>query len=108
MNERTLTPIFAALSDERRLRALAFIARRDPSCCPADEGVCACDVQEHLELSQPATSYHMKALREAGLVRAEKRGRWVHYRVSPDGLAALRSFVEALDDAVPALSRAAS
>lgn len=87
---------FDALSDPRRLRALRFIAHHDPSGSGAEEPVCACHVQDHLGLSQPATSYHMKILREAGLVSAEKRGRWVHYHVSRDGVEALRSFVAEL------------
>lgn len=94
-----LAETFGALSDVRRLRALRFIAEREPAGAPPDDAVCACDVQDHLELSQSATSYHMKVLRQAGLVTAEKRGRWVHYRVSPDGLAAVRSFADELGDA---------
>lgn len=106
MNDETLAERFSALGDARRLRALRFIARHDPVRSGSDDAVCACHVQEHLELSQPATSYHMKVLRQAGLVRTEKRGRWVHYRISRDGLAALRSFVTNLDNAVDAASRA--
>lgn len=90
---------FAALGDPRRLRALRFIAERGPPGSGADEAVCACHLQEHLDLSQPATSYHMKVLREADLVEAEKRGRWVHYRLSGEGLAALRSCVAELERA---------
>ncbi len=97
MDDETLSDLFGALSDPRRLRALRFIARRDPSGPEPGEAVCACHVQEHLGLSQPATSYHMKVLREAGLVRGEKRGRWVHYRVSGAGLAALRRFLDRLE-----------
>jgi ArsR family transcriptional regulator len=106
MNDETLAERFSALGDVRRLRALRFIARHDPTRSGSDDGVCACHVQEHLELSQPATSYHMKVLRQAGLVRAEKRGRWVHYRISRDGLAALGAFVTELDDATGSASRA--
>lgn len=90
---------FAALGDPRRLRALRFIADRDAAGSEGDEAVCACHVQEHLDLSQPATSYHMKVLRQAGLVEAERRGRWVHYRLSTEGLATLRTFVADLERA---------
>lgn len=106
MNDERLATIFGALGDVQRLRALRLIARRDPSGPGSDEAVCACHVQDHLDLSQPATSYHMKVLREAGLVTAEKRGRWVHYRISEKGMAALRSFLEELDEATPALAGA--
>lgn len=101
-----LAEAFDALGDVRRLRALRFIADHDPAGPGADEAVCACHVQEHLGLSQPATSYHMKVLRQAGLVTAEKRGRWVHYRVSGEGLAALGAFLDELGEAAPELSGA--
>lgn len=93
MDDERLAEVFGALSDERRLRALRFIAWEDPADAGRGEAVCACHVEEHLGLSQPATSYHLKVLRQAGLVSAEKRGRWVHYRVADEGLEALRAFL---------------
>jgi ArsR family transcriptional regulator len=105
--EESLAEAFDALGDVRRLRALRFIADRDP-CGPGteEEAVCACHVQEHLGLSQPATSYHMKVLRQAGLVTAEKRGRWVHYRVSEEEVVELAAFLDELSEAAPELSGA--
>lgn len=97
MDDERLAEAFSALGDARRLRALRFIAENAAPGTPSEGAVCACDVQDRLGLSQPATSYHMKVLRRAGLVRAEKRGRWVHYRVSPDGLQALGGFVAELE-----------
>lgn len=108
MDEATLANGFGALSDPRRLRALRFIARRNRSDAGSDAAVCACHVADCLGLSQPATSYHMKVLREAGLVSADRRGRWVHYRISPDGWAALRRFVAKLDEAAGDSSEAAA
>lgn len=99
---------FGALSDARRLRALRFVAERAPSGPDSGDPVCACHVQEHLDLSQPATSYHMKVLRQAGLVTAEKRGRWVHYRLSEDGIEALRAFVAGLGEAASSRPGAAA
>lgn len=107
MDEQRLAEGFGALSDPRRLRALRFIARQNPSDGESHDAVCACHVQDHLGLSQPATSYHLKVLREAGLVSAEKRGRWVHYRTSRDGLAALRGFVSRLEAETSASPEAA-
>lgn len=107
-HEERLAEGFGALSDPRRLRALRFIARRNPSDAGPDAAVCACHVQDHLGLSQPSTSYHMKVLREAGLVSAEQRGRWVHYRISRDGLVALRAFLSELGEVVGASSETAA
>ena len=93
-----LADAFKALSDAHRLRALRFIAGGAPPGANDRDAVCACHVQEHLDLSQPATSYHLKVLRQAGLVEAEKRGRWVHYRLAADGPEALRAFLEEIED----------
>ena len=97
--QERLARAFKALGDVHRLRALRFIAGGAPPGADRDDAVCACHVQDHLELSQPATSYHLKVLREAGLVDAEKRGRWVHYRISAEGLEALQAFLGEIDDA---------
>jgi DNA-binding transcriptional ArsR family regulator len=35
-------------------------------------------------MTQPAVSQHLRLLKEAGLVRAEKRGTWIHYTINPD------------------------
>lgn len=80
-----------ALADPVRLRALAFLLEPDPACCRRDETVCACDLESHLGLSQPTVSHHMKQLVAAGLVRAERRGRWVHYELEPAAFAELRA-----------------
>lgn len=102
MDEEALSDTFSALGDVRRLRALRYIADRSPGReGGGEEAVCACHVQEHLGLSQPATSYHLGILREADLVSGEKRGRWVHYRVSAEGIDVLGSFLAEVGEAVP-------
>ena len=80
----SLAQAFKALSDPVRLRLLSMIAA-----APAGE-VCACDLATPLGKSQPTISHHLKVLREARLVTSSKRGTWVHYRVEPEQLAALR------------------
>jgi ArsR family transcriptional regulator len=78
---------FAALADPVRLRLLSLLA--------AAEGgeVCVCDLTEPVGRSQPTVSHHLKVLSEAGLVVGDKRGRWVWYRVVPERLEHLRSFL---------------
>ena len=102
MSDEELAESFSALSDVRRLRALRFIAEGAPPDADCRDSVCACHVQDHLGLSQPATSYHLKVLRQAGLVSAEKRGRWVHYRISGDGVEVLRRFLGEIGEAAAA------
>jgi ArsR family transcriptional regulator len=75
--------MFKALGDPIRLRLLSMIAS-----APDDggAGVCVCDLTGPFDLSAPTISYHLKTLREAGLVTSERRGTWVHYRVRKDSL----------------------
>jgi ArsR family transcriptional regulator len=75
---------FAALADPIRLRLLSFITSS------AGE-VCACDLVEPSNRSQPTVSHHMKILVDAGLVTREKRGLWVWYQAVPRRLDALRA-----------------
>lgn len=41
--------------------------------------VCACDFSACGDVSQPTVSHHLKVLREAGVVTAERRGTWIYY-----------------------------
>lgn len=79
--------VFKALSSKPRREILRLLAtggaQDDQRCCSPDE-VCACVFAEKLGLGAPTVSHHMKALIEAGLVSAEKRGSWVYYRLRLD------------------------
>ena len=77
-----LARCFAALADPIRLRVLSLIA--------AEDEVCACDLLESVDRSQPTVSHHTKLLAEAGLIIGEKRGRWTWWRVDPGAVAVLR------------------
>lgn len=58
------------------------------------------ELAEALPVSQPAVSQHLQMLREARLVRVEKRGRQRIYSIDREGLAELRSYVESMWDGV--------
>lgn len=73
--------IFKALGDPARIKILRFLQRPDVTCCVMDGCVCACDVERVLGVAQATVSHHMKLLVDAGLVRAEKRGRWMLYSI---------------------------
>ncbi len=47
--------------------------------------VCVCELADDLDVPQPLLSFHLRTLREAGLVRAERRGRWSFYTLGPRG-----------------------
>lgn len=84
--------LLKAIADPVRWQALQFLRSPSPSACSQDEqGVCACDFEGVLGLSQPTVSHHMRQLVDAGLVRSEKRGRWVFYEIVPEGFEALRA-----------------
>ncbi|CAN5766636.1 hypothetical protein BH23DEI1_BH23DEI1_09950 [soil metagenome] len=78
-----------AIADPVRLQILEFLHAPVASCCSRGDGVCGCDFEQLLGLSQPTVSHHMKLLVDAGLVRAEKRGRWVYYDLEPAAFAAI-------------------
>ena len=65
--------MFKVLGDENRLAMVHLIAQ-------AGE-LCACEIEQHFELSQPTISHHLKLLRTAGVIAGDRRGAWVYYRV---------------------------
>ncbi|PWR10146.1 transcriptional regulator [Micromonospora acroterricola] len=72
-----LAPAFKALGDPVRLQLMSMIAS-------AEGGeACVCDLTPAFDLTGPTISHHLKTLREAGLVDAERRGTWVYYRARP-------------------------
>ena len=82
-----------ALADPARLKILEFLRKPDSQCCTFADRVCACDIESHLGLSQPATSHHMRILVRAGLVRAEKDGRFIYYRLDGAAFAVAAEFL---------------
>ena len=74
--------LFKALADETRLAILRQLREQGE--------VCACDFLACCELAQPTVSHHLKVLRRAGLVHAEKRGLWVYYTLNDEKLQALK------------------
>jgi ArsR family transcriptional regulator len=78
-----LVTICKALGDATRLKILDLLRAKGRSCCDLigrdERGLCACDIEAAIGLSQAAVSHHMALLRRAGLVRGEKRGRWMYY-----------------------------
>ena len=67
---------YKCLADDTRLKALFLISQ-----CSA---ACVCELMAALELDQPNTSRHLAYLRKAGIVQAERRGKWVYYKIHPE------------------------
>jgi ArsR family transcriptional regulator len=83
---------FKALADPTRFAIFRLIAVQDAP-------ICACDVVDRFEVSQPTISHHLKVLREAGLISVSRRGVWAYYAAEPQGVALLRG---ALAELAPA------
>ena len=100
-----LALIAKALADPIRLRMLGILAE-GRSCCDLPDictrgvpgngvpaGICVCEFQEQFGLGQSRTSYHLRVLKEAGLVTEEARGKWTFYQLDRATAAtALRGF----------------
>ncbi len=75
MNE--LVSIFKALSDETRLRIIKLLEQGE---------LCVCDITAALDLVQPKVSFHLSTLKEAGLIKDRKQGKWTHYSLNEKDL----------------------
>jgi DNA-binding transcriptional ArsR family regulator len=85
-----LAKIFKALSDPTRLRLVKLLSALSSGECPGEcEGqrsLCVNALTHRLGVTQSAVSQHLRVLRQAGLVRGERQGPFVHYSLDQDGL----------------------
>jgi len=84
-DSQKLAFIFKILSVDSRIRIIQLLKDR-PLCVGA---LCS-----QLQITQGAVSQHLRILRQAGLVTAEKRGYYVHYRLHEETLAELKDEME--------------
>jgi ArsR family transcriptional regulator len=84
-----LAALFKAVADPMRLRLLSLIA------CHDGGESCVCDLLGEFDVTAPSVSYHLRLLREAGLISAERRGTWVYYRANPDVMARMSAVLAA-------------
>lgn len=71
-----LDDLFVILSDPKRRRILALLARHDE--------LCVCQIINALELPQPKVSRYLSQIRATGLLDWRKQGTWIHYRLHPE------------------------
>ncbi len=76
--------VFKALGDETRLTILDMLSCGE---------ICACEILEGLDLTQPTISHHMKILQQVGLVKARKDGRWMYYSIDKEKLEEIKDFI---------------
>jgi ArsR family transcriptional regulator len=78
---------FHALSDETRLEIVALLSHRER---------CVCELQDALHAAQSRLSFHLKTLKDAGLVSDRREGRWVYYTLNRDALDEIAAFAQAV------------
>ncbi len=81
--ERTAR-LFQALSDETRLGILRMLSRGER---------CVCELEPAVGAYQSRLSFHLRKLKDAGLVTDRRDGRWVYYSVRPEALEEMRAFL---------------
>jgi ArsR family transcriptional regulator len=79
--------LFHALSDETRLDILEMLREGER---------CVCDLQSDLDAAQSRLSFHLRVLKDAGLVADRKEGRWSYYTIVPDALAEVHDIAVAM------------
>ena len=84
--------ILKALSDETRFELVKLLLTHD---------LCVRALAHHLKISEAAASQHLKLLREAGLVKGEKRGYWTHYRIEKNKLNEVAELLRELTNRLP-------
>jgi ArsR family transcriptional regulator, arsenate/arsenite/antimonite-responsive transcriptional repressor len=82
-----ITRQFRALADENRLKIVDLLRGGER---------CVCELTDALELGQSLLSFHLKTLKDAGLVVDRREGRWAYYSLNPEAFALLQEFVGGL------------
>lgn len=63
--------LFKALADETRLKIIELLSSGE---------MCACELLQNFNITQPTLSYHMKILCDSGIVKGRREGAWMYYR----------------------------
>ena len=83
----TAAALFHALSDETRLKVLGMLRGGER---------CVCELQEPIDAAQSRLSFHLKVLKDAGLVTDRRKARWAYYSIVPGALQGAHDLVRAL------------
>ena len=76
--------LLKAMADPLRLQVLEALGGGER---------CVCELTSELDLAQSKLSFHLKVLREAGLIEARDEGRWVYYSLRTDAIEQLRCWL---------------
>ena len=89
--------LFHALSDETRLEIIELLRKGER---------CVCELTDTLDAAQSRLSFHLRVLKDAGIVRDRKDGRWVYYELDPEAFEEVETLVSGMKPR--ALSRSES
>jgi ArsR family transcriptional regulator len=78
---------FHALSDETRLQIIERLSEGEQ---------CVCDLTDMLDTGQSRLSFHLKTLKDAGILTDRREGRWIYYALNPEVIGEVEHFVSAL------------
>jgi len=92
-HHRALASVFNALGDPTRVRLVEHLGASRH---------CVCDLVTALGIGQSLVSFHLKVLKDAGLIVAERRGRWVYYSLAPDSVFPVEHLLAVAATAQPA------
>ena len=91
--------LFHALSDGTRLSILQRLRFGEQ---------CVCNLTDALDAAQSRLSFHLKVLKDAGLVTDRREGRWMYYTMNPEALAEIADAIELLGSAPSTAERRAA
>lgn len=80
-----------ALGDETRIKIFDMLSNGE---------LCACDILENFDITQPTLSYHMKILCESGLVESRKDGVWMKYSINKIALELVKSLFDDIGEKI--------
>jgi len=86
-DRRSASHLFQALSDDTRLEIVEML-------CDGER--CVCDLMGALDAAQSRLSFHLKVLKDAGIVTDRRHGRWVYYSLSKETLDQAAGFIKSL------------
>ena len=75
---------FQALSDPLRIKILELLRSQE---------LCVCELCEQLDINQSKLSFHLKTLKEAGLVQSRQQGRWMYYSLNLSQIVFLEQYL---------------
>jgi DNA-binding transcriptional ArsR family regulator len=84
---KTSVKAFSALAQDTRLEIVRLLEEHN------SEGLCPCNILEKIDLTNANLSFHLKELENAGLVRKEKKGKFVHYYAECEFIRELGNFL---------------